>query len=724
MKLYREILKCGIYYHSRRWVLILFLCCYFFLPEKTPAFEQDSYRFNTIRLGIDFSYLNDTYENNAYTSEKTESFEQRYNLDVKGLVIDPNLMVYNASIGYVDTATETTSLNTHSKVDNYAFDTTILRKSRIPLSLAASRSTTDTTSGVETTTDNFGAGWYLKLRTLPWTKLSYDKTQTNSTETDEDTETSSIEMSKKIGPTDNSIGYTTSTSTNSFSNYDAQINVFTIRNDTTLPGAKFYLGMAKSDYLTSQDNANSDIETTAGSLGVKTTPLAGLDQEYSYTFTSTKSVIDSGTDDTATDSGSGETNSGFFYGKMGYKPTKKLNLYMNAQSGQNESLSETSDTISKTTKFSTGATYFITKELSTTESINYTQEESTTGDPLTGNTERTTTETGAALNYAKKLSWSDLSAAVSLGHHKETVNPDAGGEGVSYGFNTGLTGINMKYFTLSSNYGYSTVESYSDNVDMEDQVFSSNAVSSYIRTIPLSVSYSYHSLDSYLDGEDGVDSTVSASASAIFLKWLPITASFRRYTLVRPDVPPGVQMTQIRDKEEDTVSLSSNLLYFDNTTFSASSEYTNSTQTLINEETGTAEDSSYISRNIGINGSHSRVLYRGKLNISTSYKESIKEDKIINTTDYYSNLIIKGTYDKKMSRNVMLSLKAERSFDETNGLYDTATALGTDVLYRLRQWLLSAEYLHSIKEKETSGGLIEQENRVMVKLSRSFVKTF
>ncbi len=726
MNPYRKSLICAIYPQIIMWLLTLILCYPFFMPEWVMAVEEDQYRFNTVRLDVDLTYLKDTFKINAYdTPEKTESFEQRYKLDAKGLVMHPNLMTYRAGIEYVDTATETTNRGTHSNVDSYTFDTTILRKSRIPLTLAARRITTDTGVGAETTRDTFGADWHLKFRTLPWTRLNYDKTQTKSADRYEDVETSGIEMSKKIGPTDNTISYSTTT-TSSDRNYGAENNVITIRNDTTVPRvADFYLGVVKNDYIVLQDNNKRVIETTAGSAGVRTEPVAGLDQNYNYTFTNTKSAVNR-KDSSATDIGPGETNSEFFNGKIGYKPTKRLNLFMDAQTFQNETLSETRDTLSKYIKFSTGGRYSITRELSTTESIRYSQAESSTGDPLTGKTERTITDTTAALNYAKKLSWSAFSAGVSLGHYKETVKPDAGGEGTSYSFNTGLSGINMNYFTLSSGYSYSAVESNSSsNVDQEVQEFSSNAVSSYIRDLPLTVSYLYHTMDSYLDGEDGVENTVSATASVHFIKWLPINASLRRYTLVRPDnAPSGIQMAQIRDKEEDTISLSSNLIYFKNTTISALSEYNTTTQSLFNADTGVPEENSYSQRSIGIKGSHTRALYRGKLNISTEYKESIKEDIVTNIKEDYSSLLIKGQYDKKLSRNMLLSLKAERSDADTNGLRDTTTVGETDIFYRLRQWLLSAEYLHSIKEMETSGGLIVTEDRVMLRLSRSFVRIF
>ena len=694
------------------------------MPERVMGMEEDPYRVNTIRLGVDLTYNNYSYRSVGIT-DNTESFEQRYSLDVKGLLVNPNLIVYNAGIEFVDTDTETTNSQSHNNVDKYVFGSTILRNSRIPLTLSARRTTLDTTFGNDTTTDSLGVDWYLKFRTLPWTRLKFDKSQTRSSGVNDETEISGIEMEKAIGPSDNKISYSSTTTSDSIRNIASENNVLKIRNDTTVPlGTDFYLGLVRNDFLSVRDTFKREIDTTAGSVGLRTEPIAGFGQNYNYTFTNSKSDFknDGITDNRVTR----ETDSEFFNGSIDYKPTKRLDMFMKMQSWlneTNETSSATNDSTSKSMNLSTGVRSIITRELSTTESIAYSQRESTTGDPLTGKTERTTTDTSAALDYAKKLSWSSLSAGASLGHYKETVNPDAGGEGISYGFNTGLSGINMNYFTLSSRYSYSGVDSM--DVYREEQAFSSAAVSSYIKDLPFTVSYLYHTLNSYLSGEAGVENTVSSSASVLYLKWLPINASYSHYTLVRPDkAPSDLQLIYIRDKEEDTINLGANLIYFKNTSVSASAAYNAYTQSLIDAETGVPEESSYSRRSMGINGSHTRNLFRGKLNISTEYKESIKDDNATNIKEDYTSLQIRGTYDKKMSRNMVLKLTAERNDADTNGLRETRTSGGTDIFYRLREWLLSAEFLHSIREQGAIGGAAITEDRVMLRLSRSIVRMF
>lgn len=694
------------------------------MPERVLGMEEDQYRVNTIKLGVDLTYNNNSYKSSGIT-DNTERFEQRYGLDVKGLLINSNLIVYSAGIEYVDTDTKTTNSKSNSNVDKYVFDSTILRNSRVPLTLSARRTTSDTSFGNDATTDSLGVDWYLKFRTLPWTRLNFDKTQTRSSGINEQTESSGIELEKAIGPSDNKISYSSTTTSDNVRNYGSENNVFTIRNDTTTPlDTDFYLGMVRNDLLTSRNADKREMETTAGSVGLRTQPIAGFGQNYNYTFTNTKSdynVKDGITDSKTTR----EANSEFFNGSIDYKPTNRLDMFMKMQSWlseTNETSSATSNTMSKSMNLSTGARSIITRELSTTESFAYSQRESTTGDPLTGKTERTTSDTSAALNYAKKLNWSDLSAGASLGHYKETVKPDAGGEGLSYGFNTGLSGINMNYFTLSSRYNYSGVDS--TDVYREEQTFRSDAVSSYISNLPFTVSYIYHTLNSYLSGEEGIEKTVSSSASVLYLKWLPINASYSHYILVRPDKPPSdLKLIYIRDKEEDTINLGANLIYFKNTTVSASAAYNGYTQSLLNPDTGAPEESNYSRRSMGINGSHITRLFRGSLNISAGYKASVKEDTASNIKEDYVSLQIKGTYDRKMSRNMVLKLKAERDDVDSNGLRETKTSGETAIFYRLREWFLSGEFLHSIRELETGSAAVT-EDRVMLRLSRNFVRIF
>ena len=803
-------------YHLTRWVFILVICYSFFMPEGVMGMEEDPYRFNTIRLDIDLTYTNQSYR----TSDKTDNikgFEQRYRLDVKGLVINPNLMIYNAGIEFVDADTGGTYGESHSNLNKYVFGSTLLRKSRIPLTLAASRSTTDTTFGGETTKDTFGADWYLKFKTLPWTRLTYNKAQTQATGINEETESSGIGVSKAIGPTDNSISYSTTTTANSISNYGLRNNVLAIRNDTTVPlSTKFYMGVVNNDSLSFSDTYKIETDTTAGSVGLRTEPIAGFGQNYNYTFTNTESgagyeksgitkernsdseyfngridynpskslnmimgiqsllnETSSSTSDTMSNYSDLSTSDNY-YSKIDYNPSKSLNMFMDIKSLlKNKTSSATSDTMTKSINLSTGTRYIINSELSTTESIKYSLSEATSGDPLTGKTERTIIDTSAALNYLKELSWAALSTSASLGHYKEMVKPDVGGEGVSYSFNTGLSGINMNYFTLSSGYTYSGVDS--PDVYRKEQTFTSNANSSYIRHLPLTAHYIYYTLDSYLDGEDGVENTVGANASMLYLKKLPITASYSQYTLVRPNDPTSdlqyvyirekventvtatasmlylkwlpisasyshytlvqlatqvanpsadQQNTHVADKKEDTISLSSSLIYFKNTTVSASAAHKNYTESVFNSYSWVSEENNYSQRNMGINGSHSTRLYRGSLVVSTEYNASTKNNTTANTKEETSNLDIKGTYNKRVSRNMMWKLEAERRYTDTNGQRNTTISGQTNIFYRLRQWLLSAEYSHAIREQETTGSTTVIEDKVMLKLSRSFFRTF
>ena len=684
------------------------------MPERVMGIEEDIYAFNMIKLGVELTYESLHY-GTSDRPHKTSIFEQRYSLDVRGRLIDPRLIVYNMGIEFVDTDQKTDGGESHREVNNYKFNSIILRKSRIPLTLTANRSTSETTSGGKTTTDNFSVDWYLKFRTLPWTRLTYDKTQTQGTGRNEERESSGVEMTKAIGPTDNKISYSVDTTTNNIQNYSSEKTLYTFKNDTTLPlNSDFYLGMVNYNLLTSNGDVKDETDTTAGSMGLSTIRTAKFNQNYNYTFTKTEHSDDNRS-----------TNADYFNGRIGYRPTKRLSTSLNMQSKFSETSSATSsETESKTMNLSMGSSYVITSELSTTETINYKQEKSTSGDPLTGKKERTTIDTSAALNYAKKLSWSAFSAGTSLGWYKETVEPGAGGEGVSYGFNTGLSGIDMTYFILSTSYAYSGVDSYVENVDRKEQTFRSDANSSYINYLPFTVSYVYHTLDSYLEGESGVDNTIAATARMIYLKWLPITASYSHYTLDRPGNPPSDQeFSYVKDKKEDNFSLNASLLYFRNTTFSANAAYNEYEQSVLDVGPRVREEG-YRKRSRGINGSHTASLYRGKLDILTGYDEAITENTAANMKEDYYSWYVRGSYNKRISRNMAWKLQTEQNDSETNGLHETRTSVETNIFYRLRQWLLSAEYLYAIKRHDRSVDRRETEQRWMLRVSRTFIRIF
>jgi len=714
MYFYHKSLICVAYHQIIRWVFILFSVSLVFMPERVMGIEEDLYAFNMLRLTVELTY-EDLHYGTSDRPHKTSIFEQRYSLDVRGRLIDPKLIVYNMGIEFVDTDEKADTGESRKGVDNYKFNSIILRKSRVPLTLTANRSTSETTFGGKTTTDNFGVDWYLKFKTLPWTRLTYDKTQTQATGRNEERESSGVVMTKAIGPTDNKISYSVDTTTDNTRNYNSEQTVYTFKNDTTLPlNSDFYLGIVNYNRLTSNGDVKDEIDTTAGSMGLRTIRTAKFDQNYNYTFRTSEYADDNRS-----------TNDEYFNGRIGYRPTKRLTTFSSMRYSLNEASSATSsETESKTMDLSMGSSYVITSELSTTESLKYRQVKSTAGIPLTGKKERTTIDTSAALNYAKKLSWAAFSAGTSLGWYEETVEPEAGGEGVSYGFNTGLSGIDMTYFILSSSYGYSGVDSYFQNVDRKEQTFRSDANSSYINYLPFTVSYVYHILDSYLVGESGVDNTIATTARMIYLKWLPISASYSHYTLTRPGNPPSdLQFAYVEDKKEDNFSLNANLLYFRNTTLSANAVYSEYEQSVVDVGPRVREED-YRKKTWGINGSHTASLYRGRLGISTGYDEAITENTAADIKEDYYSWYIRGTYNTRISRNMAWKLQAEQNDSERNGLHETRTSVETNIFYRLRQWLLSADYLYAIKRHDQSVDRRETESRLMLRVSRTFIRIF
>src|SRR3970040_2122173 len=119
--------------------------CLYSMHESVMGIEEDIYAVNMIKLGVELTYESLHY-GTSDRPHKTSIFEQRYSLDVRGRLIDPRLIVYNMGIEFVDTDQKTDGGESHREVNNYKFNSIILRKSRIPLTLTANRSTSETTS--------------------------------------------------------------------------------------------------------------------------------------------------------------------------------------------------------------------------------------------------------------------------------------------------------------------------------------------------------------------------------------------------------------------------------------------------------------------------------------------------------------------------------------------------------------------------------------------------
>src|SRR3990170_1829051 len=805
-------------------ISILCFAVLFFAPGTAAGIVQDPYSVKRLALGVDFLYRD--YRRHSETPFTASTFErsdftQQYSLEVRGYLKDPRLIVYDLNI-FLSGADITeyrssgakapTSSEFTTRMDRYRLKTIFLRQSRIPLTLFANRRISESYLQGETTTDNYGLDWHLKLRTLPWTKLDFEKTTIQAIGRDEETTFYDIGMTKSTRNTDSAVNYSITDSMDNIKHSGSENSVITLSNSSRLPmDSLFSMGLAKNDLLTFDSNSKTERNVMAGNLELTTKPTKEFDQSYKYTFVQSdasgrsdistdkesftgkmrysadtfKMLLNSNINEDKQESLSSNTPSQYQNSSawIDYRPVERLKTELTAKSTEKKYASVSQNIVRKDNKMSAIEVYTIplTRELSAYESIKYSLEHSrltagniTTGDSVTGKTERSILDVSTGLKYARQLTWALFSAGGSLGYYEERVNPATeltpGGSGVSYGLNTGLEGINLIYLTLGTNYDYSGVAS--DTVGRKQQTFKTNAVSSYIGYLPLSASYTYNTLDSYIDAEDGEENTVTANAGmnylnylpvtasyshytlvrpgnpppdfdipylyikekeedtfkvdadTNYLKYLPVTASYSNYTLVRPDAPPDMQYTYTKEKEETSFSLKAKLIYFRNTDISAFVARRDYTFSVVDANSSQRSES-FVRWDWGIDGSHKRILFRGNLTVSAGYRKSLSETNAVANEDVISTYI-RGQYDKRLTRNLAWNLRLERSNTETNGLDDILNLAETGVSYRLRQWLVSTEYTHSTREQEgiRARNSNTTEDMFMLRVSRSFVRFF
>ncbi|MBI5328566.1 MAG: hypothetical protein HZB80_09825 [Deltaproteobacteria bacterium] len=699
-----------------RYIYIIIMFAAMFMPAMANGFEIDPYSLNRLSMNVDFSYENYKYDSKDNKREYS-TFRQRYNFEAKGKIIDRRLLIYDAGIEFDETTDEKTPGGTSGiNISKYMLRTTLLPKSSIPLTLYANRNVYDTTYSNKATTDTYGLDWMLWFITFPTTHLTLEQQSTQSPGQDEAALSYSIDLSKNIEPTSNKIGYSAGDTRDSIRKSGSEYYMVTFNNNTELiMNTYFHLGLAEGETRSFSKNNTADYYSYAGSVGVKTRDTKIFSQQYNYTFfesnqkTANERLL---------------TDNEFFSGNVTFNPADGLSAFAKMQSNKYNS---TKSPTSESTVISAGASYKhdINTEWSTIESVDYSSSASTSGDPVTGKRERTAAAAKSELKYLKLLTWADsFSAGGSLGYFTERAEPAQGIDGLSHGLNTALSGINLKYARLSSGYTYSGVAS-SDGSSVKDQTFYTTAHNSYFTYLPAMVSYNYHELDSYINSEDAKEEAVTAEAKLLYFNYLPVEASYKHYTIVRSSGPPPEQkFAYIRDKQENNFSAKASLTYFRNTAITAYATYNDYIQSV--EEQTAKRNEINNEWKTGIDGSHKRIFLAGMLGLSAGYASSLSENRgmgndIIRGT---INIYYKGSYDKKLGRNMVWKLKLERNNTAINGLADVVDSMETSLLYRLRAWFISAEYLLTKAAINSTANRDYTEDKWMLRVSRSFVKIF
>ncbi|MBI5641956.1 MAG: hypothetical protein HY954_00620 [Deltaproteobacteria bacterium] len=484
------------------WAAVFLAGC--FAPKVAYAVEEDPYIYKSLVGRVYFEFEKASTEQNGVSSDSSR-FQQTYSLDLKGNIVSRRLVIYDAGFAFTDNNYTSTSSDINTDTKDYYLRTTILPKSGIPLTLYGTHAESSTSSSDSITTKTtYGLNWFLKLRTLPQTSIYAERALTESSSVESETGNYKVIMKKALGPTQNELTSTYSTSDSSDGTNSSQ-NTINYSNTTKVSrSTQLYLGATRSN--SESDDTDTSLEGLTLTLNSK--PSTDFTQNHHYTFYRTK--IDS------------DTQIGKNYSAdMLYRLNDRAdaNAGLNLSTADNESSSSSSETA--TTGANAGVNYRVTSNLSTSGAVSYSDYKTNSTDSSTTTGDRKTFRVTSRATYNKTLSWALLGAGYSLGYVEDKAQDLPAGKGLEQTVNGSLSNIDVNRFVgFAVAYSRGEVKTFSgENIDTTTKTYSASAFNKELKKyILMNASYQKYSLDSYLDSTDSKTETYRLDATSTYFK--------------------------------------------------------------------------------------------------------------------------------------------------------------------------------------------------------------
>ena len=517
---------------KRIWASAVIALIAWLIPAQSFSVERDPYAVNSLIGQVHLEYLRDTSEGTNSKKTVSDSFLQRYTLDMRGYYASRRLLTYDAGWGYINKQNSTNTTDTDTGIHNYYLSTTLLPLSYIPLTLYANRQsrTIETSSSDSSSTrTEFGLSWSLFFRRLPETTLKARRIQTdNSDGSNQTTDTYQVGMKKDIGPTRNRLNYSLSNS--SLDEKSASQYALNFNNDTDISKSTIFRLGATRGVTESWDNPASTV--TGLSLSLESAPSKEFTQRHSYGYFSNET--------------DGDSQTGSVYsGQMSYDFSTRLasSLSLNV----NNNLSDSGTFTAESESFSTTANvnYRLTSAVGLSQLVSYSRTETNSTDPAANVSDLESLNTLTSASYIKNLNWAILGSSAGLGYADEK-SQDARGQAVTQNYTLSLTNIDLnKYVGASTSFTHSSATTISgDNIDSTNQTYN---------------------LDMY---------------NKMWRKYVESTASYTRSVY-------ETYLTDFRSKK-DTFQFRANSKYFKGTKLYANARYQNSSQGLVGDSQNTS----------------------------------------------------------------------------------------------------------------------------------------
>ncbi len=691
---------------SRRYVEVVIICLMLLcMPERASALQVDPYTHYTLGGGVVFEYERRKVDSGDY-QESSSIFTQHYVLNLTGYIWDPRFLIFDTFFSYEDMdAANDNGRTTKSSYTSsyYGFDSTLMRRSRLPVSFFASRNETNGVVGSRLSNrvqDAYGfrLNWRFRFRRLPDVRLDYTnewKVSKNivAEETDEDTHHSSlvVNFNEKfiLWRSVNEANYEILRRREDDSLKDTvtgrDAHVVTVKSNVKYSSAT-ELDLGASWYKQSLlGTAVSDQEGKGISLGLVSKALETFRQDHSYFYADAKISTDD-VDDAAM------TNQGY-RGRLDYTPQRWLRLSQSLSLSQSDRESQSASSDRNQFTSNTSLTYLITEHLSTSEAVNHRRSENNTGDLVSGIKEQQRTEYTSSLDYNRQLFKASFATGYSVGYFEESVTyvedvdaivPElANGDGLIQRAHIGLAGIRLKLVTLGASYNISDQQGRDETreepeLDRTTRSYHLSASTMSNRFLTLHADYRNTETDSFVNRENEDVTTKTMRATSRPVRGASLTAHYR---------------------EEDRISFN----------------------------TGHIRRKDYNATAL-----YARRVLRGRLQVSASYNAMDSESAL--STSEEITIRYGAGYRTRLTSNLTLSAQADREerrhrsklFRElvvSNDDTRIRDSIEIKAPYRLRAWFLTTNYIY-IGEEHSFSSDRRNDHRLIFTLSRSFVRFF
>ncbi len=648
----------------------IILCAF---PERgftrlPPIDSRDPYLRTMLLAKLTYGYESASNSTDGSTKTRDSMFFQTYDMNLTGNWWDPRFIIFDTNVTY------TNGINTYSSGGkklishnwSYQFMTIILRKFRFPLTLLATRSTSESSSigSVKTVRDTYRADWYLKFMVFPVTRLRARRIVSTVADDQSTSDTYGIEMTKELGRTQNRLYYDYSESGNSVQQITGFTNSTEISSNTRFTGSGVYhRGSSSNDNdttTTSVPNSDSNSESMGLSMSLSSTPSRFFSQKHNYNYYS----ADTGDDD--------RTEGQIFNGEISFRPNAsyEAGMSMSLDEVENDTLSNHME--SEILYLDGTFKYRITQNLSFHQSVRYSRSESLEVETVTRETFYESISASSGISFSKDLSWATFSSSYGLGLVRTLVKPGGESTGITQDLSLSLSGIGKKIITVNGAF------TASRNDNLTGEIWSS------------------------------AETYSTTATNALWKKYVSMSADARHFR--------SRGYLDLRDNTSTSYSfnLSSNYLY--NTSISSGYGYSES-------DTGIEGNNTQETYTLGV--SRGQRVFRGLLTLSGAYmlhqsttNKGVPEDRL----NY--NLLARYTRPLMWKINWIATGSFQHIETTTNEITSTRESLGlsNSLNYSLRAWNISMR--HRYRKIESSTNLNYSESELLLKATRVIRRIF